>query len=152
MSVALAPQPLSARAGQTPGPSRLITPDQPCIDICAEGAKDRHIFHTAPLRRAAQTPFGTTVPHGFPPRPSAPAHDALPGIAGGSGRVAHGGDGLRRITAGPAAARRHTRFDLNPAARTLAHPGGLHEAGTVQMAAAEHPAPIARCEPRPVLA
>jgi acyl dehydratase len=55
---------IRARIGQEIGVSGWLTMDQPRIDEFAESTEDRQFIHVDP-QAAAQTPFGTTIAHGF---------------------------------------------------------------------------------------
>ena len=55
---------IRARIGQEIGVSGWLTVDQPRIDGFAESTEDRQFIHVDP-QAAAQTPFGTTIAHGF---------------------------------------------------------------------------------------
>ena len=55
---------IRARIGEEIGVSPWITIDQPMIDAFADVTGDPQFIHVDPVR-AAQTPFGGTVAHGF---------------------------------------------------------------------------------------
>jgi acyl dehydratase len=55
---------IRARIGQEIGVSSWLTMDQQRIDDFAESTEDRQFIHVDP-QTAAQTPFGTTIAHGF---------------------------------------------------------------------------------------
>jgi acyl dehydratase len=55
---------IRSRVGQEIGVSNWLTMDQQRIDEFAESTEDRQFIHTDP-QAAAQTPFGTTIAHGF---------------------------------------------------------------------------------------
>lgn len=67
------------RVGQEVGVSRWFTIDQKRIDAFADCTDDRQFLHTDP-EKAAQTPFGGTIAHGYLTLSmlSAIAYDALP--------------------------------------------------------------------------
>ena len=52
------------RVGKEIGVSSWLTMDQQRIDEFAESTEDRQFIHVDP-QAAAQTPFGTTIAHGF---------------------------------------------------------------------------------------
>lgn len=54
---------INARVGQT-WHSEWLTVDQPMIDAFADATGDHQFIHIDP-ERAAQTPFGGTIAHGF---------------------------------------------------------------------------------------
>ena len=53
-----------SRIGEEIGVSRWLTMDQQRINEFADSTEDRQFIHTDP-EAAAQTPFGTTIAHGF---------------------------------------------------------------------------------------
>ena len=55
---------IRSRIGQEIGVSSWLTMDQQRIDEFAESTEDRQFIHVDP-QAAAQTPFGTTIAHGF---------------------------------------------------------------------------------------
>ena len=55
---------IRSRVGQEIGVSGWLTIDQKRIDEFAESTEDRQFIHIDP-QAAAQTPFGTTIAHGF---------------------------------------------------------------------------------------
>lgn len=55
---------LADHIGQELGCSDWLTIDQARIDLFAEATGDHQFIHTDPVRAAA-TPFGTTIAHGF---------------------------------------------------------------------------------------
>ncbi len=55
---------LQAKLGEEVGVSDWVTVDQERIDAFADATLDHQYIHVDP-ERAAQTPFGTTIAHGF---------------------------------------------------------------------------------------
>ncbi len=55
---------IRARVGEEIGVSSWITIDQPMIDVFADVTGDPQFIHVDPVRAAA-TPFGGTIAHGF---------------------------------------------------------------------------------------
>ena len=55
---------IRSRVGREIGVSGWLTIDQKRIDEFADSTEDRQFIHTDP-QAAAQTPFGTTIAHGF---------------------------------------------------------------------------------------
>ena len=55
---------IRSKVGQEIGVSHWLTMDQQRIDEFAESTEDRQFIHVDP-KAAAQTPFGTTIAHGF---------------------------------------------------------------------------------------
>ncbi len=54
-----------SQVGQEIGVSNWIKVDQPMIDRFAQVTHDEQWIHVDPARAAAETPFGTTIAHGF---------------------------------------------------------------------------------------
>jgi acyl dehydratase len=65
MTTDLTPQSLSEHIGETLGVSDWITLDQARIDAFAECTLDRQWIHVDVERAARESPFGTTIAHGF---------------------------------------------------------------------------------------
>jgi acyl dehydratase len=55
---------IRGRVGQEVGVSSWLAMDQQRIDVFADSTEDRQFIHVDP-QAAAQTPFGTTIAHGF---------------------------------------------------------------------------------------
>ncbi len=104
---------LRALVGRPVGTSRWFRITQEMIDAHAETSQDRQFIHTDPVR-AAETPFGTTVAHGFLTLAmlSAMAYDAQPGLEGETMSVNYGMDRLRFVAPVPAGARIRGHFTL----------------------------------------
>ncbi len=64
MTETISPQQLQARVGQHLGTSEWVLVDQAMIDTFADATGDHQFIHVDPVR-AAQTPFGGTIAHGF---------------------------------------------------------------------------------------
>ncbi|MEM7483310.1 MAG: MaoC family dehydratase [Acidobacteriota bacterium] len=58
------PAELLQMAGTSLGPSDWLTVDQQRIDRFADATEDHQFIHVDP-KRAARTPFGSTIAHGF---------------------------------------------------------------------------------------
>ena len=56
---------MQSLAGQEIGLSDWLEVTQPMIDAFAETTRDRQWIHTDRERAAAESPFGTTIAHGF---------------------------------------------------------------------------------------
>lgn len=99
--------------GQEAGVSRWFTLDQTRIDAFAEVTEDHQYLHVDP-ERAATTPFGGTIAHGFLTLSLlAPmAQDALPKIAGAVMGVNYGFDQIRFLAPARSGARIRGRFVL----------------------------------------
>jgi len=88
-----------ALVGQTFGVSRWFEIDQSRIDAFAENTEDHQFIHVDP-ERAAQTPFGTTIAHGFLSMSmlAAMAYDTKPKIEGQAMSVNYGFDRVRMLS------------------------------------------------------
>lgn len=102
-----------ALLGQELGVSRWFTIDQARIDAFADVTEDHQFIHVDPARAAA-TPFGGTVAHGFLSLSmlAAMAFDAQPSIAGRAMAVNYGFDRVRMLTPVRSGARVRGRFVL----------------------------------------
>lgn len=100
--------------GQPAGTSRWFPVTQAMIDAHADIVQDHQFIHTDP-EKAAQTPFGGTIAHGFLTLGmlSAMAYDAQPQIEGSAMGVNYGLNHLRFIAPVPADARIRAHFTLN---------------------------------------
>ncbi|MHA6719827.1 MaoC family dehydratase [Sphingomonas sp. RS6] len=87
---------------------------QAMIDQFAEATGDRQFIHVDPAR-AAQTPFGGTIAHGFLSlslMPMLAAHTDAPGIEGARMGVNYGGNKVRFLTPVRSGKRVRGRFTL----------------------------------------
>lgn len=102
-----------ALLGQELGVSRWFAIDQARIDAFADVTEDHQFIHVDP-GRAAATPFGGTVAHGFLSLSmlAAMAFDAQPSIAGRAMAVNYGFDRVRMLTPVRSGARVRGRFVL----------------------------------------
>ncbi|OYQ37932.1 nodulation protein NodN [Sandarakinorhabdus cyanobacteriorum] len=102
-----------ALVGQELGVSRWFLLDQGRIDAFADVTEDHQFIHVDPARAAA-TPFGGTVAHGFLSLSmlAAMAFDAQPKIAGRAMAVNYGFDRVRLLSPVKAGARVRGRFVL----------------------------------------
>lgn len=135
---------LSELVGREVGVSRWFVIDQERIDRFAAVCDDDQFIHVDPAR-AAETPFGGTVAHGFLTLSllSAMAYDAQPGLAGATMSVNYGFDRVRFLAPVPAGSRVRGRFVL--AAVEERRPGEvtLGWAVTVEIDGAAKPALVA---------
>ncbi len=104
---------LRAMTGQTVGTSRWFDMTQAMIDAHAEIVEDRQWIHIDPSR-AKDSPFGTTIAHGFLTLGllSAMAYDAQPEIEGAEMGVNYGLNHLRFLAPVPAGSRIRAHFTL----------------------------------------
>ncbi len=95
----ITPEQLQAQIGEHIGTSEWITVDQPMIEAFAKATGDHQFIHVDP-ERAALTPFGGTVAHGFLTLsliPQMRANSSLPTIDGVKMHVNYGGDKTRLL-------------------------------------------------------
>lgn len=104
---------LAGQVGQEIGLSDWITLDQARIDAFAATTLDDQFIHTDPLR-AAQSPLGGTVAHGFLTLSllSPMNYDAVPPVAGTVMALNYGFDAVRFLSPVPAGSRVRGRFVL----------------------------------------
>ena len=125
--------------------SGWVALDQSRIDGFAEVTEDRQFLHTDP-GRAARTPFGGTIAHGFLTLSmlSSLAMECLPAPPAGGMAVNYGFDRIRFPAPVPAGARIRARFTL--AEGQEVSPGQWHLVYdvTVEVDAHPHPALVAR--------
>jgi acyl dehydratase len=113
--------------------------------------EDEQFTHLDPVRAAA-TPFGGTVAHGFLTLSmlSTLAYDALPEIEGATSSVNYGFDRLRFVSPVRAGSRIRASFTLHRAEVTPAHVT-LHLDVTMDIDGADRPALAARWITRHIL-
>ncbi|WP_254695314.1 MaoC family dehydratase [Oceanicola sp. D3] len=104
---------MKARVGEELGVSRWFPIDQSLIDSFADLTEDHQYIHVDPAR-AAQTPFGSTIAHGFLTLSmlSAMAYDAQPRLDTEGMGVNYGFDRIRFLAPVPSGARLRARFTL----------------------------------------
>jgi acyl dehydratase len=114
---------LSAHVGKELGTSDWFRIDQKTIDAFADLTHDHYFIHTDPARAAA-TPFGGTIAHGFLTLSmlSAMAYQACPGVEGTKTQVNYGFNRLRFVSPVPTGSRIRgrfvlTSFDVQPGGR-----------------------------------
>ena len=139
---------LPSLVGQEVGLSRWITVDQARIDAFARITEDEQFIHVDP-ERAAATPFGGTIAHGFLTLSlaSAMSYDAVAPLDGMVMGVNYGFDKLRFLAPVPAGSKVRGRFRLLSAEDRGAQDGVTrwllkHEL-TVEIEGADKPALIA---------
>lgn len=101
------------QTGQEIGVSDWITVDQSRIDAFADCTDDRQFIHIDPAKAAA-TPFGTTIAHGYLTLSllSAMAYDAMPGIEGAKMGVNYGLNKVRFMAPVKSGKRVRGRFKM----------------------------------------
>lgn len=142
------PSDLPSLIGQEVGVSRWIEVDQARIDAFARITEDEQFIHVDP-ERAATTPFGGTIAHGFLTLSlaSAMSYDAVAPLDGMVMGVNYGFDKLRFLAPVPAGSRVRGRFRLLSAEDKGSQDGVTrwllkHEL-TVEIEGADKPALIA---------
>jgi acyl dehydratase len=103
-----------AMVGNEVGVSSWHLVDQQRIDAFADITEDHQFIHVDPERAARETPFGSTVAHGFLTVSllSVFSYEALPQISGAIRGVNYGFDRLRFISPVRAGSRLRGRFTL----------------------------------------
>jgi acyl dehydratase len=109
----ISPEALSARVGGELGVSDWVAIDQRMVDAFAQLTQDTYFIHTDPVRAAA-TPFGGTIAHGFLTMSmlSVMAYQACPAVEGTKTQVNYGFNRLRFIAPVPTGSRIRGRFAL----------------------------------------
>ena len=109
----------TALIGQEIGTSGWITVDQEMIDAFAALTLDDQWIHVDPERAAAESPFGTTIAHGFLTLSLASrfAHDCLPPLPGQVMGLNYGFNRLRFVAPVRAGARLRGHFTLKAVRR-----------------------------------
>lgn len=109
----MTPSALKSRVGQEIGLSRWFSVDQGRIDAFARITEDEQFIHVDPVKAAA-TPFGGTIAHGFLTLSlgSAMIEDALPRLEGVEMGINYGFDSLRFLSPVPSDGRIRGRFTL----------------------------------------
>lgn len=135
---------LRARTGAEIGVSSWLPVTQAEIDAFADLTHDHQYIHVDPAR-AAQTPFGGTVAHGFLTLAllSRFAYEARPAIAGTRLSVNYGFDRVRFVEPVPAGARLRGRFRLARVEDSAPGEATLHWQATVEIEGAGRPALVA---------
>ncbi len=102
-----------SRVGEVIGVSDWITVDQTMIDEFAHTTRDEQFIHLDPVR-AAETPFGGTIAHGFLTLSliSPMSFSAVPAIEGARMGVNYGLNSVRFLTPVRSGSRVRGRFTL----------------------------------------
>ncbi len=103
--------------GKEVGVSSWHLVDQSRIDRFAEVTADHQFIHVDPERAARETPFGTTIAHGFLTLSllSVFAYEVLPSLQGAAMGVNYGFDKLRFLSPVRSGSRVRGRFTLTDA-------------------------------------
>lgn len=137
----MTPEAVKALEGQELGVTSWFTLDQPRIDAFADLTEDPQWIHIDP-ERAARTPFGGTIAHGFHTLSmlSAMFYEVIPTLDNETHGVNYGFDKLRFLAPVPAGARIRGRFVLTRADIEVPGQVTLHTAVTVEIDGAAKPA------------
>src|SRR5690242_19634322 len=131
--------------GEEIGVSSWHLVDQPRINHFADVIEDHQFIHVDPERAKRETPFGTTVAHGFLTMSllSIMSYEVMPVIQGTTMGVNYGFDKLRFISPVKSGKRVRGRFTL--AASSLRKPTELQSrtSVTVEIEGEERPALVA---------
>ena len=145
MAVKIVPKDEMVNAvGTTYPPSEWILVDQDRINTFADCTEDHQFIHVD-KEKAAKTPFGTTVAHGFLTLSllSAMTYDAVPPLEGVVMGVNYGFDKLRFLAPVPAGSNVRGRFKLLSADDKGGGRWLLKHEVTVEIEGADKPALIA---------
>lgn len=142
--MALSREEFSAMVGKELGVSRWFDMDQARIDEFARTTEDSQFIHVDP-ERAAQTPFGGTVAHGFLTLSmlAAMGFDAQPEIEGRVMAVNYGFDRVRMMTPVRSGSRIRARFVLKEIVERGPEEIMTRSEATVEIDGVEKPALIA---------
>ncbi|MDF1791031.1 MAG: MaoC family dehydratase [Thalassobaculaceae bacterium] len=131
--------------GEEIGVSGWVEMEQARIDLFAEATEDRQWIHIDRQRAAAESPFGTTIAHGYLtlsmlPRITAEAFDLKPRTTG----INYGLDKVRFVAPVPAGARIRGRVALDQMVRQKPDTIRAHFTVTVEIEGGEKPACVAQ--------
>lgn len=136
---------LREQVGKQVGRSEWHLVDQKRIDAFADITEDHNFIHIDETRVKAQTPFPTTIAHGFLTLSllSVFAYEAVPRLKGQTAGLNYGFDRVRFLTPVPSGSRIRGAFTLESIS---ARPAGLQLAWNVEVEIEnqESPALIAR--------
>ena len=135
---------LESCIGDEIGVSDWLTIDQPMIDAFADLCGDHQFIHVDPAR-AAKTPFGGTIAHGFMTLSLLTWFGAgvRPRIKGTRHSVNYGFDRLRFVAPVPSGARIRGRFRLAKLDQRVPGEVTQHYQVTVEIEGSDRPALIA---------
>jgi len=131
-----------ALAGSDVGVSDWITVGQPLIDDFAQVTGDRQFIHVDPERAKIESPYGTTIAHGFLTLSLLPvmARAALPDFKAAKARINYGFDKIRFLAPVLSGARIRARFHLLQADERRQGELTLKYAVTVEIEGSQTPA------------
>ena len=137
---------LKSKVGENIGQSEWHVIDQRKIDAFADLTEDHNFIHVDPERTRSETPFPTTIAHGFLTLSllSVLAYEAVPKVEGAIAGVNYGFDEIRFISPVPSGSSVRGKFSL---AELSTRPSGhvqLKWNVEVEIEGQERPALIAR--------
>ncbi len=114
MNKAITIEELHAQTGQVVGISGWFDMDQARIDAFANATDDHQFIHVDPARVSAETPFDTTIAHGFLTLSmlSAMSAQALPKIVGHILTLNYGLNHVRFLNPVPSGGQVRAQFEL----------------------------------------
>lgn len=132
---------LERLVGTELGVSGWLLVDQPMIDVFADVTKDRQFIHVEPAR-AASTPFGGTIAHGFLTLSllSHFAEECVPLVEGAAMSINYGFDQVRFLSPVPSGSRVRARFLLKDSVWRSASQIQNRYAATVEIEGSDRPA------------
>ncbi len=142
----LTPQQLTDRVGDLLGISDWVLVDQAMIDAFAHATGDHQFIHIDPVRAAA-TPFGGTIAHGFLTlslMPRLHAASDCPAVAGMKMGVNYGSDKLRFLA--PVRSGKRVRAHFTLLALTEKRPGQWQQVQQVSVEIEGEDKPALICE------
>lgn len=144
MSQELTIEQLKAKIGQEVGVSSWVTLDQSRINQFADVTGDHQFIHVD-LERAAQTPFGGTIAHGFLTLSmlAAMSFEALPGVKGRTMGINYGFDKVRFISPVRAGKRVRGKFVLSELTQKTPKDATFKHTVTVEIEGEPKPAIVA---------
>ncbi|MBD2747328.1 MaoC family dehydratase [Microvirga sp. BT688] len=133
---------LKSRIGQEVGVSSWKMIDQDRIDRFATVTEDLQFIHVDPERALAETPFGSTIAHGFLTLSllSAMGQEALPTIRNRVMGINYGLERVRFLSPVPVGARVRGRFTLSEISMRSEGQAMLRYQVSVEIEGAEKPA------------
>ena len=144
MSQELTIDQLKAKIGQEVGMSDWIPLSQDTIDAFADVTGDHQFIHIDP-ERAAKTPFGGTIAHGFLTLSMLAnmAQTALPGVKGRTMGINYGFDKVRFISPVRAGKRVRGRFVLSELTQKTPQDATFKHTVTIEIEGEKKPAIVA---------
>jgi acyl dehydratase len=144
MSQELTIDQLKAKVGQEAGVSQWIPISQDTIDAFADVTGDHQFIHVDP-EKAAKTPFGGTIAHGFLTLSllATMAETALPGVKGRTMGINYGFDKVRFISPVRSGKRVRGRFVLSELTQKTPKDATFRHTVTIEIEGEPKPAIVA---------